>query len=204
MKGLTKTSFFLIFISIISFSCKNDDGPVVSMQETEMPDEIYAFEHGGKSYEIVKEKRTWKLAAAYAVERGGYLAEVNSSGENNAIFGAATLRASLNLERTKASDGGNASYIWIGGNDITVEGKWVWDGNDDSTSIQFWEGGVSGEAIDGLYNNWGNEPDNFDGSQNGLGLALTEWPEGSGALGSANQWNDINEGNGLYFVIEYD
>jgi hypothetical protein len=172
-------------------------------------DSIYEFTYDGKMYEVVRQNRTWEGAAACAVERGGYLAEINDEAENAAIFDELINNASIDISMTKSSDGGGASYVWIGGNDIEIEGTWIWDGNNDGTATQFWMGDINGGPVDGLYNNWGNEPDDFmdgpDGTeQDGLGLALTEWPIGSGTLGVAGQWNDVSYINILYYVIEYD
>ncbi len=158
---------------------------------------VYSFEYNGKSYEIVKEGKTWIAAAACAVERGGILAEINDVNEQNAIFNQLNTNAGINVGNTVAPDGGGASYVWIGGNDLSVEGNWIWDGDNDNNGVQFWMGDYNGEPVGGLYNNWGNEPDNF-GGQDGLGLALTDWP-----LRVAGQWNDVAHTNTLYFVIEY-
>ena len=157
---------------------------------------IYSFTYSGNSYEIVKENLKWTDAAACAVLRGGYLTEINSQQEQDTIFMHVN-NASIIANNTVAPDGGGASYLWIGGNDITVEGNWVWDGNNDMTSTQFWQGTSSGVPIGGLYNNWGNEPDDFNG-QDALGLAYTNWP-----LGVAGQWNDVDTGNTLYYIIEH-
>ncbi len=159
---------------------------------------IYSFKYNGKSYEIVRENKTWIDAAACAVERGGILAEVNDLNEQNEIFNQLDSSASINVNNTIAPDGGGASYVWIGGNDLGVEGNWIWDGNNDKDGTQFWMGDFNGNAVGGLYNNWGDEPDNFGSGQDGLGLALTDWP-----LGVAGQWNDVANTNKLYFVIEY-
>jgi hypothetical protein len=161
---------------------------------------VYSFTHDGRTYEIIKENKTWVAAAACAVERGGHLAEINSAEEQDAIFAQIT-NLQIDPNDTKAPDGGNASYVWLGGNDILQEGKWIWDGNNDAVSVQFWQGTASGSAIGGLYNNWGDEPDNSAAGtgQDGLGLAIIDWP-----LGDAGQWNDVNHANQLYFVIEYD
>ncbi len=158
---------------------------------------VYSFEYNGKNYEIVKETKTWTAAAACAVERGGILAEINDANEQNAIFNQLNSNAEIDVNNTVAPDGGGASYVWIGGNDLGVEGNWVWDGDNDNNGVQFWMGDYDGEPVGDLYNNWGNEPDNF-GGQDGLGLALTDWP-----LGVAGQWNDVAHTNALYFVIEY-
>jgi hypothetical protein len=58
-------------------------------------------------------------------------------------------------------------------------------------------GTTTGSAVGGLYNNWGNEPDDFYG-QDGLAIALTNWPNGF-----AGEWNDVSQSNTLYYLIEY-
>ena len=57
-----------------------------------------------------------------------------------------------------------------------------------------------------LWNNWGeeadgqqSEPDNFNGSQDALALSINGWP-----FGTSGEWNDIDETNRLYFIIEYN
>ncbi len=160
--------------------------------------ESYSFTYNDTEYEVVLEKMSWKDAAAYAKEKGGYLAEINSDEEQRGIFSEVSNNAGITLTRTTASDGGGASYVWIGGNDINEEGEWKWDGNDDGSGAQFWAGLADGSVVGGLYNNWGDEPDDFNDNQDGLGLALTDWP-----LGTAGQWNDLRDANRLYFLIEY-
>ncbi len=158
---------------------------------------IYSFIYNGNSYEIIKENRSWVDAAACAVERGGWLAEINDVAEQDAIYNELSTNAGINLNSTVAPDGGGGSYVWIGGNDMLTEGAWVWDGNNDNTSTQFWQGTSSGSSVGGLYNNWGNEPDDYSG-QDALGLSLNGWP-----LGVAGQWNDVKHTNTLYYVVEY-
>ncbi|MCX8079797.1 MAG: T9SS type A sorting domain-containing protein [Bacteroidia bacterium] len=154
-----------------------------------------------KSYEIIKVNMTWTAAAACAVQRGGKLAEVMSKQENDSLFHYAKNKAGINTASTTAPDGGSASYIWIGGNDIQTEGKWIWDGDGNLSGIQFWQGNyLSGNPVNGLFNAWGSvnggEPDDA-GNQDGLGLALTSWP-----YGNAGEWNDISTNNSLYFIVE--
>ncbi len=183
----------------------NSSQQYVVTVEVETNENIYQFMHNNKKYEIVRENKTWIEAAAFASQRGGYLAEINNVTENTTIFDEAMSNASITLSKTSAGDGGGASYLWIGGNDIAQEGIWIWNGNNDGVSTQFWEGKANGSAIGNLYNNWGNEPDDFQSAQDGLALALTQWPLGSGHLGIASQWNDVNhQNNKLYFVIEYN
>jgi hypothetical protein len=185
------------FTNPITYTVTAEDGStvdyIVSVEST-----IVEFTYNGKNYEIVKENRTWVASAAFASERGGFLAEINDLAEQNAIFNELG-NASIIASNTVAPDGGNASYVWIGGNDITSEGNWFWDGNNDGTGIQFWMGTQSGTPINSLYNNWGDEPDDFGSGQDGLGLALTDWP-----FGIAGQWNDVTQNNELYFLIEFD
>ncbi len=39
---------------------------------------IYKFTFNGKNYEVVKELKSWTVAAACAVERGGYLVQIGN------------------------------------------------------------------------------------------------------------------------------
>ncbi len=157
---------------------------------------IYSFTYNGNSYEIVKENLSWAAAATCAVNRGGFLTEINSQTEQDSIFFHVN-NASIIANNTVAPDGGGASYLWIGGNDINTEGNWIWDGDNNSTGPQFWQGTSSGSPIGGLYNNWGNEPDDFNG-QDALALAFTNWP-----FGVSGEWNDVDVSNTLYYIIEY-
>ena len=159
---------------------------------------IYTFVHEGNTYEVVRENQTWTDAAACAVERGGKLAEINDQQEQDTLFAELNSNASIVIGNTVAPDGGGASYVWIGGNDIASEGAWIWDGINSGSGSQFWQGQFDGSAVGGLFNNWGNEPDDFGAGQDGLGFALTDWP-----LGVAGQWNDVAETNTLFYVIEY-
>lgn len=158
---------------------------------------IYSFTANGIQYEIIKENETWATATACAFTRGGFLAEVNSQLEQDSIYYHLT-QASININSTKAPDGGNAAYVWLGGNDASQEGRWEWDGDNSGMKIHFYQGQRNGNAINGLYNNWGNEPDDFNNNQDGLGLALSSWP-----FGTASQWNDVNSSNSLYYVVEF-
>lgn len=160
------------------------------------PAQVYSFVFNGQVYEIVKENRNWEDAAACAVARGGKLAEINSQEEQDALF-TEIYNAGILAENTIAPDGGNGSYLWIGGNDSALEGNWVWNGNNDNDEEPFWIGTANGVPVNGSYTNWGNEPDNWAG-QDGLGFAFTNWP-----LGMAGQWNDIWLSNTLYFIVEH-
>mgnify|MGYP001577922521 CR=1 FL=1 len=161
------------------------------------PNNIYSFTANGVQYEIVKEVEYWNVVAACAFNRGGHLAEINSQLEQDSIYYHLT-QAGINTNSTKAPDGGNAAYVWLGGNDAPSEGRWEWDGDNSGMKVHFYQGQRNGNAINGLYNNWGNEPDNFNNNQHCLGLALTSWP-----FGTLGEWNDINCFNSLYYIIEF-
>jgi len=184
MKLKTFLYLFVTLISVqISAQCINDTNNIVT------------FTYNLSFYEIVKENKSWTSANNCAKSRGGHLAIIDSTEEQDTIFSVLN-SAGINNSNTVASDGGGASYVWIAGTDSANEGSWVWDsiGNNNP---QFWSGGQNGSIVGGRFNNWGNEPDNFQ-NQDGLGLALTDWP-----LGVAGEWNDIDLLNSLFYVIEY-
>ena len=161
------------------------------------PSNVYSFVYNGNTYEIVKENKTWIDAAACAVERGGYLTEINDQSEQDAIFLELNSNANIVVENTIAPDGGGGSYVWLGANDLQEEGAWMWDGHHDNNGVQFWQGTTSGNPVGGLYSNWGNEPDDWYG-QDALAISLDGWP-----LGVASEWNDVDHENELYFIVEY-
>jgi len=160
-------------------------------------------------YELVKTPMTWTEAEAHARARGGHLVRIDSAEENELVF--ALLREQVAPEeyaRTTAPDGGGAAYVWIGASDLREEGRWVWSFGD----LPFWTGTYAGRPVAGRYQNWGrgkkdglqHEPDNFQRRQDAAAIALTDWPRGSGGrLGQPGQWNDVDAGNKLFFVIEY-
>jgi len=160
---------------------------------------IYSFTYDNRTYHIAKENKTWSEAENCAIEQGGILARINDANEQAALWNELQNNAGIVLANTVASNGGGASYVWIGGTDIVSEGVWIWN---DGTGDQFWSGGTGGVPVGGLYSNWGTEPDNA-GNQDGLSIALTQWPIGSGNLGNAGQWNDLKVSDSLYFIIEY-
>ena len=185
MKKISTFIFLIPFLSVGYSQCVVDSAA-----------NVIAFTYDGKVYEIVKETKTWTAAAACAVERGGKLVEIDNQAEQDTVFSAVN-SAGIIVANTVAPDGGGASYLWIGGNDLATEGVWVWDGDNNGLGAQFWQGTSTGSSVGGLYNNWGNEPDDYNG-QDGLALAFTDWP-----LGVAGEWNDVGDDNVLYFIIEH-
>ena len=181
-----------------------------------VPANIYTFTYAGKTYEVIKEKKTWSAAAACAVERGGYLVEINDQAEQNAVYDAIVNGAGVQPNYTSVPMGGGIAYVWIGATDQQTEGTWVWDGNNDNTGTSFWtgqgaNGSGNGASVGGAYFNWGgtstgtpNEPDDYANAQDHAAIGLAGWPSGSSLLGSAGEWNDIPGASSLYFVVEYN
>ncbi|RLD65109.1 MAG: hypothetical protein DRI84_07515 [Bacteroidetes bacterium] len=177
---------------------------------------IYKFTFNGKNYEVVKELKSWTVAAACAVERGGYLVQIGNLAEQNAVYSAITVGAGVSSTYVSIGNGGGIAYVWMGATDQNTEGTWLWDGNNDNSGANFWNGqganGMNnGAAVAGSYINWGGssngnpmEPDNYNGAQSHGAIALAGWPAGSTMLGIASEWNDIIGSSQLYYVIEYD
>lgn len=188
-----------------------------SYSQCAQEENVYSFTFMDKKYEIVQEMKNWVEAASCAVERGGYLVEINSQEEQDTIYNSILNGAGIATDYTVVTDGGGIAYIWIGASDQAAEGTWIWDGDGDSTGINFWNGqGFAGQndgtPVDDLYNNWGgsstgtpNEPDDYGNGQDGAAIGLAKWPAAfEFSLGIASEWNDISSDNSLYFVMEYD
>lgn len=155
---------------------------------------VHTFYFNNHTYEIVLENLNWIDAAACAVERNSYLVEINSQEEQDTIYNA-IVSLGIDPSETVAPDGGGASYLWIGANDMATNNRWIWDGDNDGQGTHFWEGNWEGSPVDELYNNWGDEPD----SQDAAAIGITSWP-----FGTPGQWNDVFSTNTLYYIIEKD
>jgi len=158
---------------------------------------------------VIKEAKTWTAAAACAVQRGGFLVQINDQAEQTAVYNG-ILSASIASNYGPVADGGGASYIWTGGTDNAVEGTWRWDGDNNSSGTIFWTGqgaaGAGGGTVAvGQFVNWGGkststiqEPDDFNSNQDAAAIALGAWP-----YGIAGEWNDISSTNAIFYVVEY-
>ncbi len=206
---ITKTMIVLLVI-IAGFE-------LTSFSQCVAEENVYSFTYMDKDYEVVQELKSWSEAASCAIERGGYLVEIDSQAEQDTIYGAIIHGAEIPVDYTTVADGGGIAYVWIGASDQHTEGAWLWDGDGDNSGIGFWNGqgfaGLNnGVPVDDLYNNWGgsstgtpNEPDDFGDGQDGAAIGLAKWPAGINfTLGIASEWNDISSDNSLYFVIEFD
>ena len=168
----------------------------------------FQFIFNDHTYQVITTSSSWEAASAAARSKTvngvqGYLAHIDNLQENTAIFDQLMANISSNdFGNTSAgSEGGGAAYVWIGANDISTEGKWVWV--DDGT--QFWQGGTDGSSVDGRFSNWprGFEPDNWR-EQDAAGITLTGFPLDIPPWGAPGQWNDVDINNNLYYVVEFD
>ena len=164
------------------------------------------FEHGGHTYKLVELPATWDDAtvAAKAMTLAGdpgYLARIDSAAENQAILEAVSTHLSpAQLANSIPNDGSEAAFVWLGGSDAEREGQWTWSNNGDP----FWRGDFNGSPVGGRYTNWGIQPDNAGGAENALAMGLADWPEPFYDLGATGQWNDLEAGNRLVYVVEFD
>ena len=164
------------------------------------------FEHGGHTYKLVETPATWDdaRAAAEAMSLGGkpgYLARIDSAAENKALLDVALNRLSEEqLAESMANDDSGAAFIWLGGSDAAQEGRWAWVNNDE----QFWAGDFNGAPGEGRFANWGIQPDNANGDEDGLAMGLGDWPDPFYDLGATGQWNDLKSDNTLFYFVEFD
>lgn len=164
------------------------------------------FEHDGHTYKLIESTATWEQANNVAEKmtlggHSGYLARIDSAAENRAIFDIVSGRlSSEQRDATTPNDGSGTAFIWLGGSDAASEGDWRWLNNGDP----FWLGDFNGSSVGGRYHNWGVQPDDATGSEDALAMGLGDWPEPFYDLGAAGQWNDLDPGNALMYVIEFD
>jgi hypothetical protein len=169
----------------------------------------FVFVFNNHTYQFFDDNRTWISAANRAKSLSvagatGYLVEINSAAENAEIFSRLTANVpAANFTNTRAPDGGNGAYVYIGHTDRAAEGAWLVDGDGDGVGPQFWQGTKAGNSVGGLYQNWGvqtaqNEPDNAN-NQDVAGISLNGWP-----LGPAGMWNDVQETNALFYMVEFN
>jgi hypothetical protein len=180
-------------------------------------DIIYHFVYDDKSYMVVQELKSWSDAASCSKELGGYLVEINSKAEQTVVFSGILDSAGVANNYVQINNGGGIAYVWIGATDQNEEGQWIWDGDNDNEGELFWSGQGGNGSNDGSIENgafvyWGGgtvssymEPDDYgELGQDHAAIGLTGWPQGSTALGSPGEWNDIIGSSSIYFVVEFD
>ena len=99
----------------------------------------------GNCYKLNQDLLTWEDAAKKCSEIGGHLASVHSDEENNFIFQTS-----------------NNAVTWLGGNDMSAEGSWIWsDGSSRS------------------YTNWNSGQPNNNGNQDcqTIGYYAEKWDD---------------------------
>jgi hypothetical protein len=164
------------------------------------------FEFEGHTYRIVTDVTDWETANLLAEEmslngQAGYLARVDSQRENTALLEAlATHVTGEQLQASIPDDGSEVPFVWLGGSDIEQEGAWTWSNNGD----QFWQGDFNGAPKNGLYSNWGVQPDSGSGAEDGLAMGLGDWPEPFYDLGALGEWNDLDIDSALIYIVEFD
>ncbi|WP_339756319.1 lectin-like protein [Algoriphagus aquimarinus] len=184
----------LLLMLMLTFLGCSDDG---DLEVNEQVESRYSFTYDGSDYTVVKEAISWQEAFTKASEDGGYLAEISSEEEQVAILSELLTNAGIYFDKTNNQFGFAA--VWIGGNDEENEGAWVWKKVAEETGKQFWQGAVDGTVVNGLYNNWGNEPDN-NGNQDALCVGLEATP-----INAVGKWTDLGSSeNSLFYLIEYD
>lgn len=132
----------------------------------------------GDTYLFCAQVATFSVALAACTAEGMHLIRINDQLEQNW----------MSAQRTTAF--GGLARVWMGGNDATTEGSWVWQ-----DGVQFWQGGAGGAAPDGVFSYWrGGEPNNGDGIED-CGTV----DDGGGA-----RWDDRPCNQAHRFVCERD
>lgn len=146
----------------------------------------------GHWYAINAHAVSWAQARSEALAAGGYLVTITSSEESGFV-------AKL-LSGYVTAHGLSGSYAYAGGSDGGAEGVWLWvDGPE--ANQQFWQGGTTGSASDGSYENWHRS--------SGNNLVLVEPNGGSGEnymyIRGSGEWTDYSgqAATDLLSVIEF-
>lgn len=136
----------------------------------------------GHTYHILEES-TWTDAQTAAIGLGGHLVTIDDQAENDWVF------------QTFGNWSGQARDLWIGLNDISAEGSFVW---------------ASGDQV--VYTNWAfGQPDNYSGNDPLNGEDHVHM-YGFGSQYGPGLWNDMHDADpgtagwtfGLYGVVEVE
>ena len=92
------------------------------------------LEYDNHKYEFYNIKTTWKEAKEECEKRGGHLAFISTSEENEALANLASA---------------SAQYVWIGGSDEGHEGSWYWINGDELSYHPWYSGEPNNSSSDG-------------------------------------------------------
>ncbi len=130
------------------------------------------------TYLYCAQGRSFSVAKAACVAEGMHLIRIDDQLE----------QTWMGAQRSVAFSG--LPRVWMGGNDATTEGTWVWHDNQ-----SFWLGGSGGIAQNGLYTHWrGGEPNNGDGVED-CGTVDND---------ANGRWDDRPCGDVYRFICERD
>ena len=131
--------------------------------------------------------------------------QANSAAENSTYYGLQGYLATiLSAEENQIAAEQTGGTGWIGASDQIVEGEWNWVTGPEA-GTNFWNGDFTGNAVDGMYSNWNNDPaePNQQGDEDYAHIT-------DDSVGLPGSWNDLsNEGppSGPYqpkgYVVEY-
>jgi len=182
-----------------------DSGHVRVFKLTEISsDKAINISTDSGKYLLIKEPKTFAEAVTASKSYGGNLAQFETEEEaSHAWIEIQKIIPTIkeDFDKSTASDGGKASYLWIGGT----------DGDTESTTLSEtwnWKWTQTGRVISKSRSEWGSgwggdEPDNSRGIQHRLAMGLEDWSRGNpGKYGTSGQWNDISENNKLWFLVE--
>ena len=124
----------------------------------------------GKCYQIVKERKTWHEARDVCKNRGGKLAEPESPCVSDLLH--------YFLQVTAAIDGGSEHLAFIGVNDESTEGSFVFDSNQYEVPYKYWRI---------------HQPNNFGGNED-CGVLSARFRKG--------YWNDSKCTYPYWFICE--
>ena len=134
----------------------------------------------GHTFAITSAAMNWNNAKVQATALGGYLTTVNSKAENDWL----TTRFRIQ----------HGAELWIGANDKSVEGTWVWD-NGTTDNDNGLTDDLSGNAkwADNITRKWVSGEPNHSGASCGQ-IWKTSVPN----------WDDTPCNNNKYAIIEFD
>jgi hypothetical protein len=114
------------------------------------PNQCIGAAYNGVGYMFCfgNQERIWNDASTECKNHNMHLVRVDDAAQNSFI-------------RKTALSVGYSDTIWLGGSDSAHDGMWMWmDGT------QFWQGGVNGHTVDGLYAGWDvGQPNNATGAE---------------------------------------